>query len=99
MANDIFEQFNEWAWRDTIRWCFANTDIRQQFEAATKTPAFTAADIPIDVMVDKVCEVKDSYMDRFVIWATENYWGIEFAPQRFKDRYGPGTKLAEKEKR
>jgi hypothetical protein len=39
VANDEFEQFNEWAWRDTILWCFANNDIRQQFEAATKTPA------------------------------------------------------------
>jgi len=84
------EKFYEIAWIDFIHWAIGFDELREEFEKATGHFDMPPPKNAIEMMIDEACEVKEKYLKAFVVWVTENCWGIDEAPkdlfEKFKGR-------------
>lgn len=80
------EPLNEVMWREFILFAWGEESAHAAFRGATGRPQRSKTGSPLDAMIDKACgaEEDDRYMEQFVDWVTTNYWGEEYAPEKWK---------------
>jgi len=86
MGKPGFDTVNEIMWAGFLDFAIREEHIRREFEEATKTAPISASRNAIDAMIDKATgydQESTLYIKKFIIWATENLWGLEFAPPAY----------------
>ena len=81
--DEVQRWLNEVAWKDFIYWAFGSEEMRGAFERQTKTPPMGRS--PIEVMVDQGTGFEQEYLRKFVLWATEFHWGMDYAPESVRE--------------
>lgn len=77
------EDFRDAAWAGFIQWAHGFAEIRARFTAATGLPLEQRTGIV--GMVDKATGFRDDVLKQFVEWVTREIWGLENAPQKYRD--------------
>ena len=79
--------FMDVAWGAFIAWAISEPEMRAAFTKATGRHFMPPPKCPLDALIaqatgaDKVRET----VEAFVRWATEEHWGMEYAPQRYRE--------------
>lgn len=72
------------AWLDFIVYAFGNAELvaafNQRTGASLGQPPGTALDALIDLATDKL----DRETEAFVLWVTEEFWGVAWAPKKVR---------------
>lgn len=77
------EWINDCMWAGFIRWALGEPKVRAQFEAATGK-SLEPSTSPIDRLIDESTGYRDAALKAFVIWATREMWGVDYAPAALK---------------
>ncbi len=81
------DNFNAIMWAGFVQWAYSEPEIRAAFRESTglmlPPPAPT---IPIEAMIDQATGVSSGEnIPAFVEWVTRQHWGIDEAPQSYRD--------------
>lgn len=71
------------AWADFIMLAFKDDEMVSQFNAETGRP-YKQARSPIEAAIDRVTGKDTDDAFAFSRWVTENFFGVEYAPDEFK---------------
>ena len=86
MEKPGFDTLNEIMWVGFLDFAIREEHIRREFEEATKTAQISAPKTALEAMIDKATSYDQEstiYIKKFIIWVTENYWGLEYAPPAY----------------
>lgn len=78
--------FNEVAWAAFIHWAIDKEDICKQFEEETGTFPYSPPKTGLEALIDKATGFDQHpkvYVRKFIIWATENLWGLDYATEGY----------------
>ena len=85
---------NEIAWRDFILFAWSQEEAHAAFRGATGRPQRSKTNSSLDVLIDKAVggEEDERYMAEFVDWITKTHWGVDHAPEHWKQQQRSPTK-------
>ena len=72
------------AWADFVRWAASQPEMIQQFNEDTGRD-YRSVKTGIESMIDRATGKLKDDTAAFVRWVTENHWGMEYAPQAYRD--------------
>lgn len=73
-------------WAGFLRFAWSDPDARAAFTADTGVTIPPTATSPIEQLVDDACTGgMETIAAQFVRWATVNHYGLEYAPQSYRD--------------
>jgi hypothetical protein len=82
------EEFNQIAWRDFLLWASNEQGFIDAFNAATGRH-YRARDVrPTDAELAADTEA-------FVRWVTVHHWGVEYAPEKYRNELAAAASLPE----
>lgn len=82
------DDFNAIAWHDFIMFAWKERGMWKAFTAATGMPHVADRPLaPIERLIDKATGADDieRIAAAFIEWVTRNHWGIEHAPEAYRD--------------
>lgn len=79
------DDLNTIAWRDFIMWASDQQPMREAFTKSTGIPFLPPAKNGLDALIDKATNAHEKTLRAFVQWVTENHWGLEFAPEAYRN--------------
>ena len=79
------DEFQALAWRDFILFAAQEPIICAEFTDATGVQFLEPAHSPIEAAIDGVTGVHERIYHTFIEWATREYWGLDEAPQAYRD--------------
>ena len=71
------------AWADFIMWCEEQPETVAAFNAETGRAYMKKQ--PIEVIIDEATGKGLDDAFAFARWVTENHWGMEYAPEAFRE--------------
>lgn len=74
----------ELAWAGFINYAITDERVLAQFAKETGI-SFPVATTVVDQLVDDATGRLEADIEKFVLWATERCWGVEFAPARIRE--------------
>lgn len=85
---------NEIAWRDFILYAWSQDEAHAAFRGATGRPQRSKTNSPLDILIDRAVggEEDERYMTEFVDWVTKTQWGVDYAPEQWKQQQRSPTK-------
>lgn len=78
------DDFRALAWAAFVEWAAAEQEIRAAFTAETGLPFLAPPETPIEAMIDTATGA-DGNAEAFVEWVTRNHWGLEEAPEAYRN--------------
>jgi len=78
------DEFNQIAWYDFMTWAFSDAATRAAFTAATGV-LLGAPRTASEQVIDSATGHSTATLERFIEWATETIWGLEFAPKTYQE--------------
>lgn len=78
------DEFNGLMWGSFLTWAYDDADTRAAFTAATGVVLTEPRDA-ITRLIDEATGYRSSVLERFVEWATETMWGLEYAPKAYQE--------------
>ena len=72
------------AWADFIMWCEEQPETVAACNAETGR-AYMKPKPPIEAMIDDATSKAQDDAFAFARWVTENHWGMEYAPEAFRE--------------
>ena len=73
------------AWADFIMWCEKQPETVTAFNAETGRAYMMKPKLPIEAMIDDATGKVEDDAFAFARWVTENHWGMEYAPEAFRE--------------
>jgi hypothetical protein len=73
------------AWAGFVQYAITDERVVEQFERETGVK-FSVATTPIDRMIDEATGRVETDIEKFVLWVTERYWGVEYAPEAIREK-------------
>lgn len=82
------EVFNEIAWRDFVMFAWSQEEAHVAFRGASGRPQRSKTGSPLDLLIYKAVGGAENaqYVEDFVRWVTEEHWGENFAPKKWRKR-------------
>ena len=84
MSTDIQEVINAVAWADFVKFAAESPEYVALYNAETCSN-FGQQLSPIEDAIDKATGFAEESAFAFARWVTENEWGMEFAPAKFRE--------------
>ena len=88
MSDPAEDYINGIMWAGFIRFAFAEPSFREAFTAETGLRFMDPPKSAIEAMVDEatgVTNMRELTIKKFVEWATKKHYGLEYAPQSYRD--------------
>ncbi len=79
------DEFNTLAWRDFVMFAWQQDEMRRAFTASTGVTLPSGSRTPIEAMVDEATGAQADALAAFMRWVTVEHWGLEHAPQTYRD--------------
>lgn len=74
-------------WAGFVNWAISEEPIRREFEESTGFPRLSIPKNALEAMIDEATGIHDDYLKTFVRYITENYWGLEYVPDIYFDKF------------
>lgn len=81
------DEFAQVMWAGFVYWAWKEPDIRQQFAVETGVVITTSSAKVIELAIDAATghNPLSSTAHSFVEWVTRRHWGVEHAPQKYRE--------------
>lgn len=79
------------AWRDFILWAAGQPEMLRQFREATGRTLDDPSRQPIEAAIDDATGKADDDRRAFVEWVTRTHWGLEYAPEAYRQELPGGS--------